>query len=303
MADDGGDRPAQKIHTGDIREATFTVNKYVIEDGEVVEEEVDYQLGDEELDELREEIDASVEEAMTTMETTGTPPTGFDLAEPTKDDVDVPESAEPEPEEDEEEAERPDVLEEIARQISGDAEPEDRPVISGRVIAEFHDIDKHQWPTFAKHMRERNISDQETISEVWAQLREEGVIGDPPEEPEQDEEPDEEGTEEADEEADAVERVFEDMPGEVVGDASDYEDGDEYLLFREGSDPSNVLLAALDDAVTGMEFIGIPIESAAGRDLLAELEGDFESPIYLRVEGDEFVEYPIAALTSKYLGE
>lgn len=136
MANDG---PAIKI--GQIEDAEFTVNRYTIEDGEVVEQEVKANLSDDDISDFEDEIDADLDDAVEEYERTGEVPTEG-------------------------------TTEMDEQQAVEDVLP------TARQVVRENDITKSNWPTFAKNMREEDVTDQSLLSDVWAELREQEALVD-----------------------------------------------------------------------------------------------------------------------------
>lgn len=168
---EAADAPA--VQTGDIEQASFTINRYAVEDGQVREEEADAGITQEELDEIEREIETAVETELSEM------------------------ADEPQPESGGEQ-----MATEIAETPSpGADEPESDAMQIGREIAERENIGKTDFVTFRTSMLDEDI-DTDTISEVWSDLRDEGVIGEPPDDAGDDGEDDAEPVTEAPDDTD-----------------------------------------------------------------------------------------------------
>lgn len=295
MADDEDGSGSPTIKTGDIQTAEFTVNKYVVRDGEVVAEEVAADLDDDELADFEAEIETEMDDAMTEMDRTGQPPEEYAPTGPdTTDDADTTsDDDEPDSESDAEGGDAS--LDQIAEQVERD-EDFDTPLVAGRTIADEDDITKYDFPQFAAAMRDRGDYDQDTISEVWSSLREEGSLSDATEADKPDSDGD--GAEESDDPT---------ADGESGGESAEggeemFPPGQDVLLIREGSAASALAAEALSEPMLQQDVLPIPITSEYGEDLLAPLDDDATTPIYLVAQSDEsFERHPLPDIFAQYL--
>jgi len=294
--DSGGGPPT--IRTGDIQTAEFTVNKYVVRDGEVVREEVEADLDDDEMADFEAEIETEMDEAMSEMDRTGRVPDRFDLSEPEAEPGTEPtsETEEPEPDPEPTTDEGDTSLDQIAAQTESD-EDFDTPLVAGRTIAEENDITKYDFPQFAAAMRDRGDYDQDTISEVWSDLRDEDSLTAATEE----DKPGSAGGDDGDDSGGATDNA------ESRGESDDgpeemFPPGQDVLLIREGSASSARAAEALQDPMLQQDVLPIPITSDMGEDLLEPLDNDVSTPIYLVAQADEsFEREPLEDIFEQYL--
>jgi hypothetical protein len=247
---DFGDIDTPTIQTGDIKQAEFTVNRYVVNDGEVEHQEESVDITEDEMDELREDIASQMDDAMAEFEQTGdVSGTRLDL---TMDDpdpaVDTQDTASPEsgPEESEQDGQQAEQDQDDPQASQGE-EPADA-LATAREIAQDHDIDKTDYPVFGKHVREAGI-DNDSVSDLWDELREEGVI-------------DGDDADSEDSDQPAVEEPDADVPDAV------------YLITTEGCMGCEMLKDDLGDLVDDpVEVLDIQ-ESDEAVDIVMELDID-----------------------------
>lgn len=172
------------IRVGDVKQAEFTVNRYVTEEGEVKREELDIELPEEEMEEIETAIADGIEQGLSDfdatpgreipttrkaeMETTVSESdvmsamssqAGTTGSEETGDDSEAAESAEEAPESEDDES----------------PVPEDALDV-GRSVAREEGITTQNWPTFQATMRDEGVTDQSQLSDIWQELKDEGVI-------------------------------------------------------------------------------------------------------------------------------
>lgn len=140
---------APAVETGDIEEASFTINRYDVADGEVMEREEETDVTEEEVNAIREEIQSSVESAVEAYD--GGVEDG-DQSIP--DQADGTSEGDSQPDED---------------AAAGDA------VADAREVVGEEGITSTDYMTYQAAMRERG-HDSDTTSDAWHELREQGEI-------------------------------------------------------------------------------------------------------------------------------
>lgn len=293
------------VRTGDIQQAEFTINKYRVEDGEVKSEEEGVDLGEEDLEELRAEIETEMDDALAEFEETGDVTTTRDIqigpvGVPSPEEAAEAAAGGEESAEAEEGPEGPAEEEEDSADVSAsDAEAR------GREIVEEENITKTDFPTFAKEMRESGFEDQETISSVWQTLRDDNTIDGDDEGTEEDTAPaeqvdvDVEGMETTTEqqEEDVGREADEDETEEAMGTI---EPGTDILMVKEGHNASSRVAEVLGSPILDQEILAVPFDSDVGRTILDDMPSDVSVPFYVVAEADGFRQESLEDLLSAY---
>jgi len=291
--DDGHGSPT--IKTGDIQTAEFTVNKYVLKDGEVVTEEVESDLDSDDIASFSNEVEAEMDSALDEMDQTGSPPEEFDLTDPEPDtevlDLDDPTDDDSS---DSDSGTGSESLDNIAEAVEDEGGDFDSPLVAGRTIAQEEEITRYDFPTFAKNMRDRGDYDQDTISEVWSDLRDEGALVEPDEE-------DKPGGGSSDSDGEDVEPPEPDE-GDDGGTEAMFPEGQDVLLIREGSAASEKAAEALAQPMLDQDVLAIPVGSDFGEELVEPLSDGVEIPAHLVANADDtFSAGSLEDLFGKYI--
>lgn len=253
MADDG---PAIKI--GQIEDAEFTVNRYTIEDGEVVEQEVKANINDDDISDFEDEIDAELDDAVAEYEQTGEVPTEG-------------------------------TTEMDEQQAVEDVLP------TARSVVQSNGITKSNWPTFAKMMREEGVTDQSLLSDVWAELREQEALvveseaeDDPQDADEQESDDDGDSADESDDSDDGADpdenappaNVSEMSMGEVFEDADAA-----FLAVSPGDEESDAAIDQFDSMIRSGDVETLNVDTSVNAaDILsdADVSADAVPAVILR---------------------
>jgi len=332
------DDRAPLVNTGDIEAAEFDVRRIVVEDGEVVEENVDARMDDREVAELREEIRSKAGSAMDALDQGEAEDVNEAVQSASDQDVSdaiqgagsgdtMPDSEAAEsavepvgPQQDEsptddqatgEAAEQPSdgpsqrtTTEEVGTPASDHS-------IARNVVTE-ENITTTDFVTFQAEIDNRGL-DRDRASELWDQLREEdeipkGTVGggdddadlpeDPPDSP-----PDtvsgDDGNGNGGGDDDGVEV---DLPADA---AAELEAGELLLVADQDEEASNAAITAVAGAIENEELKTLMANEGFGQGdlldaVLAPLPSPVELPAAVRWTGTTFEEADLQALFEEY---
>lgn len=170
MANEGGKNAS--IEIGTVEEGKFVVNRYTTKDGEVIEEEVDAGLSEDDMAAIEDEIGSALDETLEQ----------FDREEQTASQG---QSQTQSPSEMESQtgvsAEAAQQATESAPDDGGSEEPPAPADLRAAAleVVEERDVTKNDWPAFSAGMRERGFEDSDDQSDIWNDLRDEGIINGP----------------------------------------------------------------------------------------------------------------------------
>lgn len=279
------------VKTGDIKNAEFTINKYTVNDGAVEEKEENVPIGEEEMDEIRKEVNESVTQALDEFDETGEV-SSFDVDLEGTGDVEAASDAETAAQSDSDSG----TTEESSEEETEQSEPKD-PDAGGfetaKAVAEEYDITKHDWPTFAKQMRERGFNDQSQQSDLWGRLKDEGII--------------ESAEDEQQSESESAEDESDSEPEAINGDAAAELDefgipaGMDILMVQTDETASEMVVSALSDAIDAEEVIAMPITSDVGEKIIEPLPSDVTTPFYVEATEEGLVKRDLEELTGEYI--
>lgn len=142
---EAADAPA--VETGDIEEATFQINRYLVNGDGVETVEEDTGISDEEVDALREEIQSNVSQGLEEIDSEGAADQDADATQGSPDETSM-----------------------------GDPGSGSSAVETARRIVSEEGITSTDYIVFRTSMLGEDFDD-DTIQEVWADLRDEGAIG------------------------------------------------------------------------------------------------------------------------------
>lgn len=275
MADDGS--PLVGVDT--IEDSTVKVTSFEVVDGEVQEKTEEVPVTQDDLDQLREDIDARVEEV--------------------REQFDDPITEDPDIQVKPIEAAQPPV---------DTSQPEHTEAVADarRIVANL-DIEPGDYNTFISAMTDEGHS-TEAATEAWHTLRDEAVIGDEP--PDRGDGDEDDGS--LDDIAEGVGETTEQQQDEdVTRDATQEDDGEDeeteipagsdILLVREGDPASEKAITAIGEAVQAMEVFPIAVESEAGRAVLDPLPSDIEIPEHVVAREDTFEVGDLEGLFEEYM--
>lgn len=257
MADDTGSASAA-IEIKNVEDADFTINRYTVEDGEVIEQEVEATISDDDIAAFGEEVEAAVDDALADHEIPAE-----DVAEDLTTDDPAPEDVDIDTDDADED---------------GDSAISDALPVARTVVRE-EDITKEDWAVFAEHMRERDIGDQSLLSDVWAELKNEGLIERP-----DSEQPDGPG----DENGDGGDESLDVDESEPEG----FEDADTlYLAIEPGDADSDAAIDQFDSMIQSGEMETLNVQSDVDAPDMLEDAGVSEDDVpvvLLEADGDLF---------------
>ncbi len=171
-----------------------------------------------------------------------------------------------------------------------DAGGEQTPLEVGRDVVEEENLTNTDWPTFAAEMRDRGITEQDTHSEVWSELKEEGTIGQPQSESSGGSSSSESSS--SDEETQHPSGLGEDDFGIPVGT--------DLLMVQTDEQASEMVISTLNEAIDAEEVIAMPITSDIGEAVIEPMESDVTTPFYLEATEEGLVQHPLEMLVEKY---
>lgn len=191
MADSEGSAPGVNIERiENIEDADLQVNRYTVENGEVVEEEVDASVSGDDIQKIADEVGEEINSAMEDFEMdVSLDATDLDTGDtggsstPTTQTTETDDTAETDTTDD-----TSDEVEQAVRQTDtgGVDDPEEVDVddlsteqakeISKEII-ESNGLTVSNWSKFAAAWRDRGVTDQSFMGDMWAQMKKEDVIG------------------------------------------------------------------------------------------------------------------------------
>jgi hypothetical protein len=304
MGLDPNDITVPQVKTGDIQSANFEITNYVVKDGEVEEVAEDTGMSEGDVDSLREEMEAELDDALDQFEETGDPSTvGVDI-DPGPVGVDTSptetETEEPEPEESEEDDEPPEPTDEegtgsesldaIAEEAQQREQADRDPIEVGREVVEAEDITTGDWSAFQSAMAEAGVA-QNDVSDAWQALKDEGTItGSGTAPPSGD---DDGGTDEPAEAEEEPQDETEEAEATIPS-------GQDLLLVREGSASSERIVEALAEPVMNQEVFVVPIQSDLGEVILEPMDDGVTIPLAVQAERQGFRQRDLADVLEEY---
>lgn len=193
MADSEGSAPGVNIERiENIEDADLQVNRYTVENGEVVEEEVDASVSGDDIQKIADEVGEEINSAMEDFEMdVSLDATGLDTGEAggssTPASTETTEAGDTTDETDTTDGTDDEVEQAIKQTDTGGVDdPDDVDVdeitteqakeISQEII-ESNGLTVSNWSKFAAAWRDRGVTDQSFMGDMWAQMKKEDVIG------------------------------------------------------------------------------------------------------------------------------
>lgn len=293
MADDGS-----AIRISNIEDADFTVNRYTVEGGEVVEQEVEANISDEDIAAIGEEIEGAMEEALDDFERTGEVPTERTTAVEAETEAGTTTAT----------SQTDDTEDAGSGGDDGADTTMAAAMATARRVVQANDITKTNWPTFASLMRDEGVSDQELLSDVWSKLREQDELV------EEDDESDDsggadggesgdqgDGSEDASDGADSGAETPTPEELDAMGMEAVLEDADAaFLAIEPGDEDSDEAIDLFDEQIRSGDIETLNVQTSVNADEILSDAGVPEDEIpevilqfgddYEALTGDETIE-------------